>query len=90
MLHPINANDWDFGLLIHLFNIVFYNKKTMRMVWGFNYCGQTLDSTLTTRAADAPPSPIQAPPPSPPIIPPTSLMAGVIETEPAHDVGQSI
>ena len=28
--------------------------------------------------------------PSPPIIQPMSLMAGVTETEPAHDVGQSI
>ena len=28
--------------------------------------------------------------PSPPIIPPTSFRAGVTETEPAHDVGQSI
>ena len=45
---------------------------------------------MTTTAADAPTSLIQAPPLSQPIIPPTSPMAGVMETEPANDVGQSI
>ena len=44
---------------------------------------------MTTTAADAPPSQIQAPPPSPPIIQPTSLMVGVMETEAVHDVGQA-